>query len=100
MEGKKMNEKGKLPTICPSCDGKLLIGELSCESCNTKVSGTFEMPAIMKLSKDEMEFAMNFIKSSGSLKTMASQMSLSYPSVRNILDEVIEKLSKAEPPNP
>ncbi len=91
-----MKETRRLPITCPSCDGKLVIGELSCEKCATKVSGSFEMPALMSLSSDELEFVLNFVKSSGSLKTMASQMDLSYPTVRNLLDDIIEKLKNLE----
>ena len=41
-------------------------------------------------------FVIDFIKSSGSLKDMAKSMGVSYPTVRNILDELIDKLIKIE----
>jgi hypothetical protein len=39
---------------------------------------------------------MNFVRSSGSLKDMAKIMELSYPTVRNYLDAVIDKINKME----
>ena len=50
----------------------------------------------MQLSAEEQTFISNFIKCSGSLKQMASDMGLSYPTVRNLLDDIIDKLTKLE----
>ena len=36
---------------------------------------------------------MEFVKASGSLKEMASILNVSYPTVRNRLDEIIDKLN-------
>lgn len=47
----------------------------------------------MQLTIDEQEFVLNFLKYSGSLKEMANQMGKSYPTVRNILDDLIHKLN-------
>ena len=55
------------------------------------------MPALLQLSADEQEFVLAFVKCSGSLKEMASQLKLSYPTVRNLLDDIIDKLNKQHP---
>ena len=81
---------------CPSCDNALKIGELFCDKCETRVSGAFDLPSMLRLSASEQEFVMDFVKSSGSLKTMAVKLGLSYPTVRNLLDEIIEKLNAME----
>lgn len=86
----------KLPVICPSCESALLVSELSCTSCETKISGKFEIPAFLQLDHDEQEFVYQFIISGGSLKKMASKMKKSYPTVRNFLDDIIEKISQNE----
>ena len=39
---------------------------------------------------------LEFVKASGSLKDMAKQMGVSYPTVRNYLDDLIEKLNNME----
>ena len=84
----------KLPSVCPSCSAALKITSLGCETCETIVSGKFELPALAKISADDQQFILDFIKSSGSLKEMAQKLNLSYPTVRNMLDELISKLSK------
>ena len=54
------------------------------------------MPILNLLSAEEQEFIIKFIKCSGSLKDMASQLKLSYPTVRNILNNVIKDIEDRE----
>lgn len=95
-----MNTPKKLPLTCPSCDTPLKVSELFCNECGTKVCGEFDLPPLARLTEKEQQFVLDFIKSSGSLKDMARTMGLSYPSVRNILDDLIEKLRHISPSNP
>ena len=44
----------------------------------------------------DQKFVIDFIKSIGSLKDMAKNMGVSYPTVRNVLDDLIDKLNKIE----
>lgn len=91
-----MELQQKLPVSCPSCDAKLKVKTLQCDTCNTSVNGFFDLPPISHLTLDELSFILNFVKLSGSLKEMAKHLGLSYPSVRNILDDIIEKIKKIE----
>lgn len=84
----------KLPCQCPSCSGVLKVTSLGCEHCETAVSGKFDLPVLAKLSPDDQQFILDFIRSSGSLKEMAQKLSLSYPTVRNMLDDLIYKINK------
>ena len=69
---------------------------LRCEQCETEVEGLYPLPALASLSADDQEFVQEFIKASGSLKEMARILGVSYPTVRNRLDEVIQKLKLSE----
>jgi len=60
------------------------------------VTGNYSLPLLASLSDDDQEFITNFVKCSGSLKVMAQNMDLSYPTVRNRLDEVIMKIETAQ----
>ncbi|MDN5200107.1 DUF2089 family protein [Fulvivirgaceae bacterium BMA10] len=86
----------KLPVICPSCSGKLKVQSLHCEACETTVSGLYSLPILSNLSNEEQTFILDFVKNSGSLKTMAQKLGLSYPTVRNRLDDIIEKIRNIE----
>lgn len=86
----------KLPLKCPSCDSALNVRQLHCSCCDTEVTGSFTLPLLSRLSEKEQTFVLDFVKSSGSLKDMAKNMGISYPTVRNLLDDLIEKLKKTE----
>ncbi|MES2560054.1 MAG: DUF2089 family protein [Bacteroidota bacterium] len=90
-----VNEK-RLPLFCPSCESKLKVKKLVCAQCDTEVEGLYSMPPLASLNNEEQTFVMEFVKSGGSLKNMASFMGLSYPTVRNYLDDIISKLTKLE----
>ena len=54
------------------------------------------MPLLARLSEKEQQFVLDFVKSSGSLKDMAKNIGVSYPTVRNMLDDIIDKLTKMD----
>ena len=85
----------KLPISCPSCEKSLVVSQLSCSTCGTKIEGSYVLPILLQLSSDEQAFVFEFILTSGSLKQMASHMEKSYPTVRNKLDDIIEKKLKS-----
>ena len=85
-----------LPTRCPACADMLKVRRMVCRSCQTELEGLFALPALARLSPDEQRFVLDFVKSSGSLKQMARLMKLSYPTVRNRLDEIIERIKICE----
>ena len=91
-----MTTKRKIPITCPSCGGDLNVKSLHCSGCDTTITGDYPMPALLRLSADEQEFVLSFVKCSGSLKEMASRMGLSYPTVRNRLDDIIARLGELE----
>jgi len=86
----------RLPMACPSCGGRLSVKRLRCDHCETEVEGQYALPALASLSQEDQEFIIEFIKASGSLKEMAVLLKVSYPTVRNRLDEMIEKLKQPE----
>lgn len=67
-----------------------------CEECDTEVSGRYKLPVLLQLSADEQSFLLDFVKSSGSLKEMAQKLGLSYPTVRNMLDDMIDKINSIQ----
>jgi hypothetical protein len=85
-----------LPTTCPACNGRLKVKSLVCEKCQTEIQGQFDLPALASLSPDDQAFVLEFIKASGSLKDMAKLLGLSYPTIRNRLDEIIKKIADFE----
>lgn len=83
----------KLPITCPSCENSLNVSQMKCSHCETEVNGNYDLPLYLKLSREEQEFILQFFLSSGSIKEMAKQAALSYPTMRNKMDDLIEKIN-------
>ena len=88
--------KKNLPIACPGCSHALKVKMLHCEKCGTEVNGMFDLTVLCSLASDDQDFILEFVKFSGSLKEMAGHMKLSYPTVRNRLDDLIAKIREAE----
>jgi hypothetical protein len=88
-----------LPTICPACKNQIKVKSLICERCRTEINGQYELPLLARLSDDDQAFILEFIKASGSLKEMSRLLRLSYPTVRNRLDDIIERIKLTETEN-
>lgn len=72
------------------------VRSLGCPNCDTLVSGAFPLSALMRLPPEDQQFILDFVKCSGSLKIMAQQLKLSYPTVRNLLDDIISRVNENE----
>lgn len=84
---------GKIISHCPSCNSdKLHVSKIKCEECDTTFEGKFELHPLMKLSDDNLQFVLDFVKCSGSLKEMATKQGVSYPTLRNQLNQLIENV--------
>lgn len=51
---------------------------------------------ILNLEEEDINFIKKFVLSSGSLKEMAASYHVTYPTMRNRLDKVIEKIKAAD----
>lgn len=88
-----MPHMARLPTSCPACDGALEATRLTCRGCEMQLEGHFEFPELLRLPREDLDFILAFVRSSGSLKEMGKLLGLSYPTVRNRLNEIIERLA-------
>lgn len=84
----------QLPIQCPSCKGLLKVRNLICDSCETSVTGDFDLPILVRLSEEDQEFIVRLIEASGSLKELAGLYGISYPTIRNRLDSLIETIAE------
>ena len=86
--------KKTLPSRCPGCERALKVARLACEGCGTAVEGRFELPVLARLDAEEQELVLSFLRASGSLKELARRYGVSYPTVRNRLDALIERVEE------
>lgn len=85
-----------LPIACPSCGQGLKVRRLECAHCATAVEGDFDFPLLALLNGDDQDFVVNFVKGSGNLKELAKLYGVSYPTVRNRLDALINRISELQ----
>lgn len=87
----------KLITQCPSCSsGRVAVAKIQCLQCETKFEGNFEIPSLLKIQGDDLQFILDFVRCSGSLKEMAKLHGVSYPTLRNKLNSIIEQINSLE----
>jgi hypothetical protein len=81
---------------CPSCGGPLRVQRLWCAKCEIAVEGNLTMGTLARLKPEEQQFIVEFVKASGSLKEIARRYGVSYPTVRNRLNDLIAHLEEIE----
>jgi len=77
---------------CPVCGGKMAITALKCEECEVEIKGLFEIDDFFKLNNDQLHFVKTFVRNRGNIKEVEKELGISYPTVRNKLDEAIEAM--------
>ncbi|KUP08827.1 hypothetical protein Q75_01990 [Bacillus coahuilensis p1.1.43] len=87
-------------TTCPVCEQQLKVSKLTCGHCHTTIDNTFDLPQILSLKKEQLHFIETFILCRGSIKEVEKALGISYPTVRNKLEEVIGDLGGSVPIKP
>jgi hypothetical protein len=88
-------EQKTMPDVlgrCPFCGDELHVARLQCSSCQTAIEGRFTLGRFQRLAPDQLAFLEVFIKNRGIIRNVEAELGLSYPTVRNRLDEVIRAL--------
>ena len=78
---------------CSYCGSGMRITKLTCGECGLTHGGEFHTPRLYRLATEDQQFIELFVLASGSLKRTAELLEVSYPTVRNRLDKLIEKLA-------
>jgi hypothetical protein len=77
---------------CPVCEHKLEVTRLYCRDCDTALEGHFVLGRFYELSPGQLQFVETFVRCQGKLNRVQEEMNLSYPTVRNRLNDVIRAL--------
>ncbi|MFZ5974227.1 MAG: DUF2089 domain-containing protein [Bacillota bacterium] len=85
-------DKYKAPSTCPVCGGQYEITALTCKQCKSELNGRFEGCEFCSLNESEKGFLSAFIKCRGNIKEVEKELGISYPTVRNRLDNIISRL--------
>jgi hypothetical protein len=86
----------KLFQQCPACGGPITITECQCDQCHLQLRGEFAPGPFSGFSEDQWTFVRAFIKARGNLSELEKVLGVSYPTIRNKLDEIINLLDRSE----
>lgn len=78
---------------CPICHDKLVVKTLRCNHCDTEITGDFTLNPFDYLSKEQLDFALVFIKNQGNIKSIEKDLGISYPTVKKNIEELCNALN-------
>ncbi len=81
---------------CPACGGPIVITECKCAHCQLTMRGEFQPGLFSVLSRDQLTFVRVFLRVRGNLSELEKVLGISYPTIRNKLDEINLVLEQAE----
>jgi hypothetical protein len=77
---------------CPYCRAPMAVTRMACAACRVAVEAAFPANRLGSLPVEHQRFIEMFVLAGGSLKLIAEQTGVSYPTVRSRLDKVIDAL--------
>ena len=77
---------------CPFCGDEIQVVRLQCPSCHTAIEGSFTLGRFQRLSPEQIAFLEVFVKNRGIIRNVEGELGLSYPTIRNRLDDLIRSL--------
>lgn len=79
---------------CPVCDGEMVVTRLHCPQCDTQIEGSFYPPAnpLAQLTPEQVQFLLAFIRCDGRFNRLEEELRMSYPTLRNRMNEIIRAL--------
>lgn len=94
MNKDSLNSWADLANMTQGAD--IVVERVRLTNTNIAIEGRFALPQLALLTNEEQVFAMAFIKTHGSIKEMEQIFGLSYPSIKNRLNNISEKLALVE----
>ena len=84
----------KLFNQCPACGSQLVITECKCPACQLQMRGEFQSGQLSSLSDETLTFIKVFLTARGNLTEVERVLGISYPTIRNKLDEINSILNR------
>ena len=82
------------PIHCPVCQGMFHVKRLGCDKCGSVLEGNFEFNQLARLPKEMQQFVIVFLECRGNIREMEKYFSISYPTVRARIDEIVAVLNR------
>ncbi len=73
-------------------DRPFVVTAVRMEDTGIAIEGEFELPPLARLRYEDQVFVSEFVRSHGSIKDMEKAFGVSYPTVKNRLNRIMEQL--------
>ena len=80
------------PSSCPVCGQTLEVTRLCCRHCGSELTGQFAPCRFCLLEDKQLQFVETFLRCRGSIKEVEKALGVSYPTVRNMLENALNAL--------
>ena len=77
-------------------DRPFVVTRVRLEKTGVAIEGEFELPPLARLRYEDQIFVGEFVRSHGSIKDMEKAFGVSYPTVKNRLNRIAERLRQVE----
>lgn len=84
---------------CPVCGQELEAVRLHCQNCQTSIEGRFTLSRLSRIDNEQLRFVETFLKVRGNIREMERELGISYPTVRNRLDAILQAMGYAVEPS-
>jgi len=85
---------------CPVCGSNTEVTKICCDECGTTIEGHFQLCKFCRLTSEQKTFIDVFIKCRGNIKEVEKELGVSYPTVKNRLEDVANALGYKSEPEP
>jgi hypothetical protein len=79
---------------CPDCGTPMRLSRASCEKCEVDIEGQFDVSPLGRLSEEDQVWVVAFLRHHGSIRKMEELFDISYPTVKNRLRGIVDKLDR------
>lgn len=80
---------------CPECGKEMRIERTRCAECDIFLEGDFDVSPLAKLALEDQVFVAAFLRYHGSIKKMENLFGISYPTVKNRINAIVEVLDRS-----
>ena len=77
---------------CPVCGQNTEVTAISCNECGTRIEGHFQLCRFCRLTEEQKSFIETFVKCRGNIKEVEKELGISYPTVKNKLEDAANAL--------
>lgn len=77
---------------CPVCGQNTEVTAISCNECGTRIEGHFQLCRFCRLTEEQKSFIETFVKCRGNIKEVEKELGISYPTVKNRLEDAANAL--------